>query len=73
MAAFTELQTSWPPPPVPELDNILARVLSDRFGLLPPEQHDQGAMVSRVGGQALRLAGLALESRDPEEGGYARQ
>jgi hypothetical protein len=37
MAAFTGLQASWQPPPLPELDRILARVLSDRFGLLPPE------------------------------------
>jgi len=32
-AAFTALQASWQPPPLPELDQILARVLSDRFGL----------------------------------------
>ena len=32
-AAFAELQATWQPPPLPELDQILARVLSDRFGL----------------------------------------
>jgi hypothetical protein len=36
MAAFTELQATWQPPPLPELDHILARVLSDRFGLPVP-------------------------------------
>ena len=30
-AAFTALQATWQPPPLPELDQILARVLSDRF------------------------------------------
>jgi hypothetical protein len=34
--AFTALQATWQPPPLPELDHILARVLSDRFGLPPP-------------------------------------
>ena len=42
MATFTELQASWPPP-LPELDRILARVLADRFGLLPPEAAVSGA------------------------------
>jgi hypothetical protein len=32
-AAFTAVQRSWLLPPLPELDQILARVLSDRFGL----------------------------------------
>ena len=32
-AAFTALQATRPPPPLPELDQILARVLSDRFRL----------------------------------------
>ena len=32
-AAFTALQATVQPPPLPELDQILARVLSDRFGL----------------------------------------
>jgi hypothetical protein len=32
-AAFTALQAAVQPPPLPELDQILARVLSDRFGL----------------------------------------
>jgi len=32
-AAFTAVQGSWRLPPPPELDQILARVLSDRFGL----------------------------------------
>jgi hypothetical protein len=32
-AAFTALQATWEPPPLPELDQILARVLSDRFRL----------------------------------------
>ena len=32
-AAFTALQATWQPPPLPELDQILARVLSDRFAL----------------------------------------
>lgn len=35
-AAFTALQASWQPPPLPELDLIPARVLSDRFGLPEP-------------------------------------
>ncbi len=34
--AFTALQATWQPPPLPELDQILARVLSDRFGLPSP-------------------------------------
>ena len=33
MAAFTAVQASWRLPPLPDLDQILARVLSDRFGL----------------------------------------
>ena len=33
MAAFTAVQGTWRLPPLPELDQILARVLSDRFGL----------------------------------------
>jgi len=36
VAAFTGLQSTWQPPPLPELDRILARVLSERFGLPPP-------------------------------------
>jgi hypothetical protein len=32
-AAFTALQATPAPPPLPELDQILARVLADRFGL----------------------------------------
>lgn len=32
-AAFTALQATAQPPPPPELDQILARVLLDRFGL----------------------------------------
>jgi hypothetical protein len=32
-AAFTAVQGSWRLPPLPELDQILAGVLSDRFGL----------------------------------------
>ena len=32
-AAFTALQATWEPPPLPELDQILARLLSDRFRL----------------------------------------
>jgi hypothetical protein len=32
-AAFTAVQRSWRLPPLPELDRILAGVLSDRFGL----------------------------------------
>jgi len=35
-AAFTALQATWQPPPLPELDQILARVLSDRFRLPAP-------------------------------------
>jgi hypothetical protein len=31
--AFTDLYASPQPPPLPQLDQILARVLSDRFGL----------------------------------------
>ena len=38
-AAFTALQATLQPPPLPELDQILARVLSDRFGL--PHQRQQ--------------------------------
>jgi len=34
--AFTVLQTTGQPPPPPELDQILARLLSDRFGPAPP-------------------------------------
>jgi hypothetical protein len=36
IAAFTELQATWQPPPLPELDHILAHVLADRFSLPPP-------------------------------------
>jgi hypothetical protein len=36
VAGFTELQSSWQPPPPPELDQLLARVLADRFGLPSP-------------------------------------
>lgn len=36
VAAFTALQASLQPPPLSELDQILARVLSDRFGVLRP-------------------------------------
>ncbi len=36
-ADFAAAQASWWPPPLPELDRILARVLSERFGLLPSE------------------------------------
>jgi hypothetical protein len=36
MAAFTELRAAWQPPPLPELDRILAGVLSERFGLPTP-------------------------------------
>ena len=35
-AAFTAVQASWRLPPLAELDQILARVLSDRFGLPSP-------------------------------------
>ena len=35
-AAFTALQASWQPPPLPELDQALARLLSDRFALPSP-------------------------------------
>jgi hypothetical protein len=35
-AAFTALQATSHPPPLPELDRILAHVLSDRFGLPRP-------------------------------------
>jgi len=31
--AFTALQVTSEPPPLPELDQVLARVLADRFGL----------------------------------------
>ena len=33
MAAFIAVQATWRLPPMPELDQILARVLADRFGL----------------------------------------
>jgi len=36
-AAFTALQSAPVLPPLPELDQILARVLADRFGLPPAE------------------------------------
>ena len=35
-SAFTALQATPAPPPMPELDQILARVLADRFGLPQP-------------------------------------
>jgi len=35
-AAFAAVQGTWELPPLPELDQILARVLSDRFGLPSP-------------------------------------
>ena len=35
-AAFTTLQATWEPPLLAGLDQILARVLSDRFGLPSP-------------------------------------
>jgi hypothetical protein len=35
-AAFTALQACWQPPPLPELDRILACMLPDRFGLPAP-------------------------------------
>jgi hypothetical protein len=35
-AAFTAVQASWQPPPLQELDQVLARLLSDRFGLTSP-------------------------------------
>ena len=35
-AAFTALHATVQPPPLPELDQILARVLSDRFGMPGP-------------------------------------
>lgn len=38
-AAFTALQTTTQPPPLPELDHILAGLLSVRFGLSRPRQH----------------------------------
>lgn len=37
-AAFLELQATVQPPPLPELDHILAQVLTDRFGLAVPWQ-----------------------------------
>ena len=35
-AAFTAVQASWQPPPLPELDQVLARLLADRFALPAP-------------------------------------
>ena len=35
-ATFTALYATDQAPPLPELDKILARLLSDRFGLAPP-------------------------------------
>jgi hypothetical protein len=35
-AAFNALQATLEPPPLPELDQILARMMSDRFGLWSP-------------------------------------
>ena len=35
-AAFAALQATWRPPPLAELDHILARLLSDRFSLPRP-------------------------------------
>jgi hypothetical protein len=40
-AAFAALQTTVHPPPLPELDHILACVLSERFGLPRPWQHSR--------------------------------
>jgi len=36
VAAFTALQATWRPPPLPDLDQVLARVLADRFSLTWP-------------------------------------
>ena len=36
MVAFTAVQGTWQLPPLPELDQILTRVLADRFGLPAP-------------------------------------
>ena len=48
-AAFAALQTTVHPPPLPELDQILASVLSERFGLPRPRQHPRpGPMVLPV-------------------------
>ncbi len=35
-AAFTTVQATWQPPPLAELDDILARLLLDRFSLRAP-------------------------------------
>jgi hypothetical protein len=37
--AFIAMRTTVHPPPLPELDHILACVLSERFGLPRPRQH----------------------------------
>jgi hypothetical protein len=36
VATFTALYATRRPPPLPELDQVLARLLSNRFGLAPP-------------------------------------
>ena len=41
--AFTALWTTVHPPPLPELDHILACVLSDRFGLSRPRRRPRPA------------------------------
>jgi hypothetical protein len=43
-AAFTALQATVQPPPLPELDHILAGVLSDRFGLHRPWQESKALL-----------------------------
>jgi len=41
--AFVALHATVQPPPLPELDQILARVLSDRFGLPRPQPQLQAS------------------------------
>jgi hypothetical protein len=59
-AALTALQATWQPPPLPELDQILARVLSDRFRLPSPT----AAASAQVDG-----GGLGRLEADPGVGG----
>jgi hypothetical protein len=45
-ATFTALYAADRPPPLPELDQILARLLSNRFGLTPPAAAARNTLIS---------------------------
>jgi hypothetical protein len=57
-AAFTALYATHGPPPLPELDQTLARLLSNRFGLAPPAAAARNTLTQlrHRGGQELRPA-----------------